>query len=111
MKRRVGRGIWDVQEEWAILLAPDVADSLLGSQIREISLAPDWLAVRIEVVISSGVEVVKVIHAAANTVKGMVEAVLLGAKLWFVTEVPLSGDGGGVAGVLEHARDRVFCSR
>src|SRR5439155_9813498 len=52
-----------------------------------------------------------VVNIARKETRELVEAVGVGAELLFVAEVPLAEHAGGVARVLEHARQRRLASR
>jgi hypothetical protein len=59
-----------------------------------------------EVVAGNSIEVMEVIHPTTNAIEGMIETVQVRGELGLIPEVPLPCDGGGVAHILEHPRNR-----
>ena len=53
-------------------------------------------------------DMVEIVHAAAERVERVVEAMAVGREGVLIAEVPFAGEGGGVAAVAQQAGDRDF---
>ena len=106
LERPVRGVVGDLEEERLVLVVVDELHRPVGDQIGHVAFGLHRRAVLVEIGLSLLIGVLVVVHQPRQEAPEVVEAVRVRAELRLVAQVPLADESGGVAGVLDQARQR-----